>query len=239
MENNLYIVATPIGNLEDMTLRAIRILKEVDLIAAEDTRHTHILLNHYQIKNRLISFREAAGRAKVDSDIDYIISEINSGKSVAYVSDAGTPGLSDPGQYLVRRVIEAGISIVPIPGSSALATAISIVGFHCQNILFLGFLPKKKGRQTLLTNLSNSQKIYDAIVFYENTHRLIQTLEDLSNVETNGRSSLQIETVVVCREMTKIYEEFVRGSVGEVKEYFEKNPNKLKGEVTVVVKIKK
>ena len=168
-----------------------------------------------------------------------ILNLLKNNQDIALVSDAGTPGLSDPGQYLVRRVIEAGISIVPIPGSSALATAISIVGFHCQNILFLGFLPKKKGRQTLLTNLSNSQKIYDAIVFYENTHRLIQTLEDLSNVETNGRSSLQIETVVVCREMTKIYEEFVRGSVGEVKEYFEKNPNKLKGEVTVVVKIKK
>ena len=229
--NYLYIVATPIGNLEDMTLRAIRVLKEVDVIAAEDTRHTHILLAHYQIKNRLISFREAAGRAKVDSDIDYIISEINSGKSVAYVSDAGTPGLSDPGQYLVRRAIEAGITITPIPGSSALAAAISIAGFHCQNVLFLGFLPKKKGRQTLLTNLSASQKIYDAIVFYENALRLIRTIDDLEKFE------IKIEQIVVCREMTKIYEEFVRGSVEEVRQYFSENPSKLKGEVTVIVKI--
>lgn len=230
MENNLYIVATPIGNLEDITLRAIHILKEVDIIAAEDTRHTHILLDHYQIKNRLISFREAASRHKVDSDIDYIISEINSGKSVAYVSDAGTPGLSDPGQYLVRRVIEAGISIVPIPGPSALATVISIAGFHCQNVLFLGFLPKKKGRKTLLSNLSQSQKIYDAIVFYENALRLIRTLDNFEKFE------IKIEQVVVCRELTKIYEQILRGSVQEVKKYFSDNPSKLKGEVTVIIK---
>lgn len=230
MENNLYIVATPIGNLEDMTLRAIRILKEVDVIAAEDTRHTHILLDHYQIKNRLISFREAADRKKVDSDIDYIISEINSGKSVAYVSDAGTPGLSDPGQYLVRRVIEAGIPIVPIPGPSALATVISIAGFHCQNVLFLGFLPKKKGRQTLLINLSNSQKIYDAVVFYENALRLVRTIDELEKFE------IKIEQIVICREITKIYEEFVRGSVEKIHQYFKENPSKLKGEVTVIIK---
>jgi 16S rRNA (cytidine1402-2'-O)-methyltransferase len=230
MENNLYIVATPIGNLEDITLRAIRILKEVDIVAAEDTRHTHILLDHYQIKNRLIYFREAADRKKVDSDIDYIISEIQSGKSIAYVSDAGTPGLSDPGQYLVRRVIEAGIVVVPIPGPSALATAISIAGFHCQNVLFLGFLPKKKGRQTLLANLSSSQKIYDAIVFYENALRLVRTIDDFEKFE------IKIEQIVVCREITKLHEQILRGSAQEVKKYFVDNPSKLKGEVTVVIK---
>lgn len=229
MENNLYIVATPIGNLEDMTLRAIRILKEVDIIAAEDTRHTHILLDHYQIKNRLISFREAAPRHKVDSDIDYIIFEINSGKSVAYVSDAGTPGLSDPGQYLVRRAVEAGISIVPIPGPSSLAAVISIAGFHCQNVLFLGFLPKKKGRQTMLSNLSNSQKIYDAIVFYENSLRLIRTIDDFEKFD------IKIEQIVVCRELTKLYEQILRGSAEEIKKYFTDNPSKLKGEVTVII----
>lgn len=233
MENNLYIVATPIGNLEDMTLRAIRVLKEVDMIAAEDTRHTRILLDHYQIKNRLISFREAADRHKVDSDIDYIISEINFGKSVGYVSDAGTPGLSDPGQYLVRRAIESGITIVPIPGPSALATAISIAGFHCQNVLFLGFLPKKKGRQTLLNNLAESQKMFDAIVFYENALRLVRTIDEL------GKFEIKIEQVVVCRELTKLYEQIIRGSVQEVKKYFTDNPSKLKGEVTVVIKSSK
>lgn len=228
---NLYIVATPIGNLEDITLRAIRILREVDFVACEDTRQTRKLFDRYEIKKRLISFREAAERSKVDNDINYIISEIQSGKSIAYVADAGTPGLSDPGQYLVRRAARAGINIIPIPGPSALAAAISVAGFSCQNILFLGFLPKKKGRQTLLTKLSESQKISDAIVFYENSHRLMRTFDDLEKFGIN------IEQVIICRELTKIYEQIIRGPIEEIKQYFEQNQGKLKGEITVIAQI--
>lgn len=238
MENYLYIVATPIGNLEDITLRALRILREVDIIAAEDTRQTKKLLDRYQIKNRLISFREAADRKKVDADIDYLIAKIQSGKSVAYLTDAGTPGLSDPGQYLVQRAAAAGLSILPIPGPSALVAAISIAGFFCQNVLFLGFLPKKKGRQTLLKNLAASPKIYDAIVFYENAQRLIRTIDDLTAVEMRRDASpRQIDQIVICRELTKIYEQIIRGNADEIKRYFQDNPSKLKGEMTVIVKI--
>lgn len=228
----LYIVATPIGNLEDMTLRALRILQEVDLIAAEDTRESKKLLDRYQITTRLISYREAASRPQIEAMINKIISELQAGRSVAYVSDSGTPGLSDPGQFLVRRVAEAGMEISPIPGPSALAAALSIAGVAAQKVLFLGFLPKKKGRQTLLKNLTlSANHIYEVIIIYENQFRLLKTIVEISQAVP------QIKTIIICRELTKIYEEIKRGTLQEIRDYFEKNPAKLKGEFTVLFSI--
>ena len=151
---------------------------------------------------------------------------------MAYVSDSGTPGLSDPGHYLFRRVVEAGLEVSPIPGASALAAAISIAGVDARKVLFLGFLPKKKGRQTLLKSLTNSfGKSYEVIVFYENQHRLVKSLLEFKSYLTS------IKMVVCCRELTKIYEEIKRGSVEEIVEYFKNNPGKLKGEFTILFSI--
>lgn len=232
MSGILFIVATPIGNLSDITLRALEVLKSVDLIAAEDTRQTKKLLDRYQITTKSVSFREAAPRPKIEQAIAEIIQKLQSGQSVAYVSDAGTPGVADPGQYLVQRVAQANLPIAPIPGPSALTASLSVAGFSCQKVLFLGFLPKKKGRQTLMKNLAIAAgKSFDTIVFYENQNRLIKTLEEIAHYFDT------VDRVVVCREMTKIYEEIVRGSISEIITYFKENPQKLKGEFTVVISV--
>lgn len=217
----LYIVSTPIGNLEDITLRALRILKEVDLIAAEDTRHTQILLNKYEIKNRTTSYHSYSSNQKLES----IISELKSGKNVALVSDAGTPGISDPAYTLIKRAIEEDIKIVPIPGASALLSALVMSGLPMNHFLYLGFLPLKKGRQTLLKSLAEEQS---TIVIYESPHRLLRTLTDL-------QTYLGDRQISVCREITKIYEEAIRMPISEAYKHFSSSPAKPKGEFVLVV----
>ena len=217
----LYIVATPIGNLEDITLRAIRILKEIDLIAAEDTRRTKKLLNAYEIKTPLISLHEHNEKEKSA----LIISKIMSGANVAYVSDAGTPCISDPGHYLVGIARDKNISVVPIPGPSAVVTALSAAGFPADNFLFCGFLPAKGNkRRQFLELLKNEEK---TIVFYESPVRFPATLHDIYDV-------LGDREIVVAREMTKKFEEIKKGKIADLigSEKF----GKAKGEFTIVLK---
>lgn len=202
----LYIVSTPIGNLEDMTLRAIRILKEVDLIAAEDTRHAQILLQKYEIKNQITSYHSYSNDFKLKQIVEMLVA----GKNVALISDAGTPGISDPAYTLVRAAIEAGIQIVPIPGASALLAAVVMSGKPMHQFVYLGFLPIKKGRQTLLKSLASEEK---TIVIYEAPHRIMRTLEDL-------KEYLGDREISVCREITKIYEETIRCKISEAIEHF-------------------
>lgn len=202
----LYIVSTPIGNLEDMTLRAIRILKEVDLIAAEDTRHAQILLQKYEIKNQITSYHSYSNDFKLKQIVEMLVA----GKNVALISDAGTPGISDPAYTLVRAAIEAGIQIVPIPGASAVLSALVMSGKPIHQFVYLGFLPIKKGRQTLLKSLASEEK---TIVIYEAPHRIMRTLEDL-------KEYLGDREISICREITKIYEETIRCKISEAIEHF-------------------
>lgn len=215
----LYIVSTPIGNLEDMTLRAIRTLKEVDLIAAEDTRHAQILLQKYEIKNQITSYHSYSNDFKLKQIVEMLVA----GKNVALISDAGTPGISDPAYTLVRAAIEAGVQIVPIPGASALLSAIVMSGKPMHQFVYLGFLPIKKGRQTLLKALASEDK---TIVIYEAPHRIMKTLSDL-------KEYLGDRDISVCREITKIYEETLRCKISEAIEHF---TNKApRGEFVLVI----
>lgn len=216
----LYVVATPIGNLEDITLRALRILKEVNLIACEDTRHTKILLNHYNIKTPTISYHQHSRIKKVDE----LIRLMKEGKDIALVTDAGTPGISDPGVVLISYAIESKIDIVSIPGPSAFLAAASVSGLPLNNFLYLGFLPKKKGRKTLLKNLKTKELKNKTIIFYESPYRIIKTLEELQEF-------LGDREVVVCRELTKKFEQTYRGRISEVLPQI-----KPKGEFVVLVK---
>jgi len=217
---SLYIVATPIGNLEDITLRAINTLKNVDFIAAEDTRHSIILLNKYEIRKPLLSFHSHSGIMKIEK----IIENLKQGKSCALITDAGTPGISDPAYTLIKAAIEEDIDIIPIPGPAAFLTGLVATGLPMNQFVYLGFLPLKKGRQTLLNKLKEEER---TIVFYESPHRLNKTLSQL--VEFFGPD----RKIVVARELTKIHEEFIRGTTKEVKEHFEKNP--VKGEITIIL----
>jgi 16S rRNA (cytidine1402-2'-O)-methyltransferase len=220
----LFIVGTPIGNLEDISLRALKVLKEVDFIICEDTRWTLKLLNHFEIKKPLVSYHQHSRLQK----IDFIIEELKS-KDAALVSDAGTPGISDPGGLLIREIVSKlgnSIKIVAIPGPSALAAGCSISGLPCDKFRFLGFLPHKKGRVTLFKEIADSK---ETIVFYESPHRILKTLESLEKVLDKQRK------IVVCRELTKIYEEIVRGIANEVLNYFKNNPDKVRGEFVVLV----
>jgi 16S rRNA (cytidine1402-2'-O)-methyltransferase len=217
----LYIVATPIGNLEDITLRAIRILKEVDLIAAEDTRRTKKLLNAYEIKTPLISLHEHNEKEKSTT----IIYKIMSGVNVAYVSDAGTPCISDPGYYLVGIARQEKINVVPVPGPSAVVTALSAAGFPADNFLFCGFLPAKdKKLRQYLESLKNEVR---TIVFYESPVRFRATIHAISDV-------LGDRDIVVAREMTKKFEEIKKGSIYDF--IGMENSGKAKGEFTIVIK---
>lgn len=223
MSGTLFIVSTPIGNLEDITLRALRILKEADSIACEDTRVTGQLLKHYEIENggRLLSFHSHSGFAK----IDIILARLAEGKQVALVSDAGTPGISDPGFVLVTKVIEAGFRVEPVPWASAVLSALVASGFDTHQYLYLGFLPIKKGRKTLLKKLQDKE--YTAVV-YESVHRIEKTLAEFE-------SYFGAETpIVVAREITKKFETFTRGTIAEVRAYFHEHPEKVKGEFVVV-----
>ena len=218
----LSIVSTPIGNLEDITLRALRILREADYIACEDTRMTGQLLQHYDIENggRLMSFHSHSGFSKVEKIIELLIEW----KHIALVSDAGTPGISDPGFILIKKAIEAGVTVTPIPGASAVLSAIVASGFDCHQYLYLGFLPVKKWRQTMLKSLVNKEY---TVVVYESVHRIERTLAEF---ETYFGADTPI---VVGREITKKFEEFKRGTIHEVVEYF-KWEGKVKGEFVIV-----
>jgi 16S rRNA (cytidine1402-2'-O)-methyltransferase len=216
----LYIVSTPIGNREDITLRALRTLKEVDLIAAEDTRHTGLLLRHFGIQTPLTSYFEGNELKKRD----FILSRLKQGVRVALVSDAGTPGISDPGFRLVQMAIENQIPIVPIPGPSAGTTALSISGLPTDAFLFKGFLPhKSKKRRGMLEQLG---EVRETIIFYESPHRIIETLKDISDI-------LGDREMVLARELTKIYEEVLRGRVSEIQNQI--TGRKIKGEITLVI----
>jgi len=217
----LYIVASPIGNLEDITLRALRILKEVDLIAAEDTRHTKRLLVHYGIATPLTSYHQHNENAKSAS----LIRRLSSGCRVALISDAGTPIVSDPGFRLVQGAIQAGIPVVPIPGPSALTAILSACGLPSERFVFEGFLPARKAeRRERLRELREEQR---TLVFYEAPHRVKESLQDLLEV-------LGDRQVVLGREMTKVYEEFIRGSVSELAA--QAKTKEWRGEMTLVVR---
>jgi len=216
----LHIVSTPIGNVEDMTLRAVRILKEVDLIAAEDTRSTGLLLKRFEILTPLTSYFEGNELTKRE----YILSKLKEGKKIALVSDAGTPGISDPGFRLIRLAIENGIPIVPIPGPSAVITALSVSGLPTDAFLFKGFLPhKSKKRRDLLKEL---ERVRETLIFYESPYRISETLKDILEV-------LGDREMVLTRELTKVYEEVLRGKVSEIENQIGKR--RLKGEITLVI----
>ncbi|PYP91879.1 MAG: 16S rRNA (cytidine(1402)-2'-O)-methyltransferase [Candidatus Angelobacter sp. Gp1-AA117] len=217
----LYIVATPIGNLEDITYRAVRILKEADLIACEDTRQTRKLLDHYGIDKPTVSYHEhnEAGRAQE------LISRLEQGQTIAQVSDAGMPGISDPGYRVVKLAIEHGIAVVPVPGAAAVITALAASGLPTDDFEFKGFLPAKSGqRRTAMEDMRNAQH---TIIFYEAPHRIREAIEDI--VHTLGSD----RPVVIARELTKIHEEFIRGRAAEVlKQIAERE---LKGEITLLI----
>lgn len=219
MENKLFIVSTPIGNLKDITFRAIEILKEVSLIACEDTRVASILLNHYEIKKELISLNAVNETHRIEN----ILRRIESGDSCALISDAGTPGISDPGVRLISAAIERGIDVVPIPGPSALITALTISGLPTNSFVFEGFIPQKKGRQKKLKELSNEER---TIVLYESTYRIEKLLNELNE-------HMPERLVVVCREMTKKFEETWRGTPSEILASFGEKVSK--GEFVVVI----
>ena len=216
----LYIVSTPIGNLEDITLRALRILKEVQLIAAEDTRRTGLLLKHFGIHTPLTSYFQGNELKKMDS----ILSRLEQGDNVALVSDAGTPGISDPGFRLVQNAIQRQIPVVPIPGPSAVITALSISGLPTDSFLFIGFLPHKlKRRRDILKQLESYR---ETVICYESPHRISESLKDILEV-------LGDREIVLTRELTKIYEEVLRGKVSQILNQIEER--KLKGEITLVI----
>jgi 16S rRNA (cytidine1402-2'-O)-methyltransferase len=225
---NLYIVATPIGNLEDISLRALRILKEVDLILCEDTRVTKKLLDRYQIKKPLLSYHQHSKLQK----IDYIISLLKEGKNLALVSDSGTPGVSDPGNKLVNEVLKwlsDRVKIIPIPGPSALTCAASVSGFPIDRFLFLGFLPKKKKRKEILKEILESKY---PVIFYESPYRILKTLKELKGIMNSEQRAAN--NIVVARELTKKFETIYRGEIGKVIEKIEKD--KIKGEFVIIVK---
>lgn len=219
----LFVVATPIGNMEDITMRALRILSEVDYVLCEDTRVTGNLLKHYDIKTALKRY-DAHTSEKVHAEV---VADIEAGKQIALVSDAGTPGVSDPGVFLVEKLREiGGIRIDAVPGASAVTAAFSIAGLAGNQFSFLGFVPQKKGRQTFFKELEN----YDhPVIFFESPHRIMKTLESL-------KETLPSETkVIVAREITKLFEELVSGSAQEVLTYFIEHPDKVRGEYVVLV----
>lgn len=215
----LYVVGTPIGNLEDITLRALRILRQVALIAAEDTRITRKLLTHYDMTTPLTSYWEHNKLTKLEEILDTLQQ-----KDVALVSEAGMPGISDPGYELIKATIDRGFDVVPIPGPSAVTTALAISGLPTDTFLYLGFLPRKKGKRIrLLRSLAGETR---SIVAFEAPHRLLRTLADL-------KDTLGERFIAVARELTKLHEEVVRGSLSEVIEHFEEEP--ARGECTLVI----
>ena len=219
----IYIVATPIGNLEDITLRAIRVLKEVDVILCEDTRTTAKLLQKYNIKTPTVSYHSHSKLSKVEK----IFSLLLEGKSLALVSDAGTPAISDPGVLLISQIRDRmpDVQVVPIPGPSAVIAALSASGFPSSNFLFLGFLPHKKGRETLFKEIAEAKR---TVVFYESPHRIMKALASL-------KEHLKSRKIAIARELTKIHEEIVFGTPEELLLYLNNNKEKIRGEFVVMV----
>ena len=224
---SLYIVATPIGNLEDITFRAVRALKEVDLIFCEDTRTTKKLLDHYKVVAETRSFYKSGKRGdrKPEPNFDYVLDELKNGKNIAFVTDAGTPGISDPGNRLVSKIVENGIAVISIPGASALTTLASISGIDLTKFVFLGFPPHKKGRETFFKEIA---VLKYPVIYYESPHRLVKNLELLSNLAPK-------KNIILGRELTKMFEEVVRGTAGEVLDYFKDNKEKVRGEFAIIV----
>ena len=216
----LYLVPTPVGNLEDITLRALRILREADLILAEDTRTTGILLKHFEIHNHLLSHHKYNEHGTAAG----IVERLKAGQTIALVSDAGTPGISDPGFFLVREAIAAGVEVQCLPGATAFVPALVSSGFPSDRFCFEGFLPQKKGRQSRITALSTETR---TMIFYESPYRLVKTLRQLAEVFGPDRR------VCVAREISKVHEECVRGSLEEVCAHFEEQPPK--GEIVIVL----
>jgi 16S rRNA (cytidine1402-2'-O)-methyltransferase len=217
----LYVVATPIGNLEDISYRAVRVLKEADLIACEDTRHTAKLLHHYGIDKPTVSYHEHNEAARAEE----LVAKLTAGLNVAQVSDAGMPGISDPGYRVVKLAIERGVPVVPIPGASAVVAALAASGLPTDSFQFLGFLPAKSGqRRTTLETLRHAEH---TTVVYEAPHRIAETMKDL--VELVGTE----RPIVLARELTKVHEEFIRGSAAEILQRVQKH--ELKGEMTLLI----
>ena len=216
----LYIVPTPVGNMEDMTLRAIRVLKEADLVLAEDTRTSGILFKHFNIKNHLMAHHKFNEHGTATG----IVERLKAGQTIALVSDAGTPGISDPGFYLAREAAHAGITVQTLPGATAFVPALVSSGLPCDRFCFEGFLPQKKGRQTHLLSLQDETR---TMVFYESPYRLLKTLQQFADVFGEDRQ------VSVAREISKLYEEHVRGTLQEVIAHFtEKDP---RGEIVIIL----
>ena len=237
--SKFYVVATPIGNMGDITLRAIDTLKNVDLILCEDTRETHKILQKYNINKPTMSYPsdDVVGKdSRQSNKLAKIFELLEEGKDLALVSDAGTPGISDPGAMLVSLIkekfststnsaIAENVDVIPIPGASAVITALSASGLPTHEFTFLGFLPHKKGRETLFKEIAEAERTF---AFYESPHRILKTLESLIKFCPNKK-------VCIARELTKIYEEFKIGSPAEILKYLNKNPEKQRGEFTVIV----
>jgi len=220
VKGTLYIVSTPIGNLEDVTLRALRVLKEADIIAAEDTRHSLKFLNHFGIKKPLISYWGEKEKVRAEETLQML----NDGRSVALISDAGTPGISDPGTLLIRKAIEEGIIVVPVPGPSAAITALSLSGFSTEEFTFIGFLPAKQmRRRKMLERLSLEHR---TLVFYEAPHRILDSISDFADIMGERKA-------VVIKELTKFYEEVLRGTLPDVLERLERST--IAGEYVIVL----
>jgi 16S rRNA (cytidine1402-2'-O)-methyltransferase len=224
---SLYVVATPIGNLEDITLRALRILREVDVIACEDTRHSQKLLSHYEIKKHLVSYHEHNEVTRAAE----LVSEMRQGASVALVSDAGTPAISDPGLHLVRACVAGGIPVITIPGASALATAIAGAGLPSESVWFLGFLPSRPGQRRKLLRALSEMRFAESVaaptlILYEAPHRITKTIEDCAAI-------FGARQAVIARELTKIHEEFLRGNLYELAAAIDEKP--IRGEITLLI----
>ncbi|OHA45991.1 MAG: 16S rRNA (cytidine(1402)-2'-O)-methyltransferase [Candidatus Taylorbacteria bacterium RIFOXYD2_FULL_36_9] len=218
-----YVIGTPIGNMEDITYRAVRILSEVDLILCEDTRVTKNLLNKYGIKKETLSFHSQSKLSKTDK----VLELIKEGKTLALVSDAGTPTISDPGSILVSKIkiSFSEVEIIAVPGASAVTSALSISGLPASDFTFLGFLPHKKGRETLFKEIAESER---TVVFYESPHRILKALDSLQKFAPEKK-------VVIARELTKVFEQVVSGHPFDVSKYFADNPDKVRGEFVVLV----
>ena len=229
-KKKFYVVGTPIGNMEDVTYRAVRVLNEVDLVLCEDTRVTKNLLNKYNINTKTFSYPSdnlKPGADKANPKIEYILRMISEGKTLALVSDAGTPTISDPGSVLVGKIKETypEVEIIAIPGPSAIISALSISGLNVAEFTFLGFLPHKKGRETLFKEIAASDRV---MTFYESPHRIIKSLESLQKFAPDKK-------VTIARELTKVFEQIIFGTPTEVLKYFTDNSLKVRGEFVVIV----
>lgn len=216
----LYIVPTPVGNLEDITLRALRVLKEADLILAEDTRTSGLLLKHFDIHRPMLSYH----KFNEHQTVQHIVGRLQGGETIAVISDAGTPGISDPGFLVVREAVRAGIEVCCLPGATAFVPALVASGIPCDKFCFEGFLPQKKGRQTRLMQLAEEPR---TMIFYESPHRVVKALQQF--VETFGAE----RSVAVCRELSKIHEQIVRGTMSEALAYFAEH--EPRGEFVIIV----